>query len=175
MIAIYVIGTHHDLQVADGRQRPEDVARFRDCISAACTRLQVAAVAEEMSVEAVRQGRQPESVCRQVATTLGLPHIYCDPDSKTRETLGIRQEADLHMDVFYERLSPDELHKAIRAEHAKRERIWLDQIRRLDAWPVLFVCGAKHVVPFCALVKREGLSCETVAGGPERTEASSAP
>lgn len=80
-----------------------------------------------------------------------------------RERLGIRQEADLEVEKFFGKLRPEEMPEAIRAEHAKREAIWVDEVERLNVWPLLFVCGARHTEPFRELLESRGLRCTVVA------------
>src|SRR5712691_9902272 len=130
--SVYVVGTDHDFQIADGRRAAKDVSAFASFISASCQRFRVGALAEEMSVEVVRQRGQAESVCLHVARSLRLAHRYCDPDTRVREQQAIFQETDLHMEVFYGRLQREQFSDAVRLEHAKRERIWLEELQRLN-------------------------------------------
>ncbi|MFQ5799920.1 MAG: hypothetical protein ACE5JJ_04180 [Nitrospinota bacterium] len=78
-----------------------------------------------------------------------------------RKEKGIRQESEVDP---LNCLTKEERRKAIRNEHAKREKIWLDKLRHLNIWPVLFVCGAEHVNPFCELLKKERLTPKVVCG-----------
>jgi hypothetical protein len=159
---VYIIGTRHDFQVEDGKRSAADIAAFSALIQEACKRLGIAALAEEMSLEALRQRTQESTVCQKVACSMSLIHRFCDPDTSTREAHGIRPEGDLHLEVFFERLPPEELENAIRTEHAKREALWLDELQHSDAWPVLFVCGAKHAGPFRELLRQSGLTAEVL-------------
>ena len=54
------------------------------------------------------------------------------------------------------------LHAAYRKDDEKRERCWLEELRSLNVWPVVFVCGAYHVECFRQLLESEGLSCEEI-------------
>jgi hypothetical protein len=53
--------------------------------------------------------------------------------------------------------SVEEVHDRIILEYIKRERIWADTILALDLWPVLFVCGSKHVDRFSAGLREAGV------------------
>lgn len=160
---VYIIGTDHQFQTADGRAPAEAINAFRNVLASACETRSVAAIAEEMCLETVLNFGQRESVCLQEATRLGLKHRYCDPATEARKPLGIRKKSDLEMDVFHGRLAATELDAAVRREWAKREAFWLEELRDLDASPVLFVCGADHARPFMGLLETGGLEAEIVA------------
>ena len=116
MKKVYVLGTRHDLQKAE--RRPQENAAFREFISRTCNSLQIKAIVEEMSREAL--GKTDESICSHVAHALAIAHLYCDPDEQARKNLAIVPEDDLQIQAWYEDWPPDRLSRAIREEHAKR-------------------------------------------------------
>jgi hypothetical protein len=153
---IYIVGTNHRFQVADEQSTPQELISFRRFIASTCCTLDISVIAEEMSVEAVAQRGRTESVCLQEARRVGLAHRYCDPDTPARAARGIREECDLEIAAFFGRIPHEDLPKAVRDEFAKREAMWLEELRHLDGRPVLFVCGARHALTFNDLLNREG-------------------
>ena len=160
MNRVYVLGTKHDLQKAE--RDPQENAAFKELIAETSKTLQIRAIVEEMSREAL--GKTDQSICLQVAHALALAHLYCDPDTQARKQLGIAvDDNELRIQAWYKNWPLEALARVIREEHAKREKIWLDEIRRLDVWPVLFVCGANHATPFAALLTEHDVECELIA------------
>jgi TPR repeat protein len=91
---------------------------------------------------------------------LGFVYGYCDPNSAKRTELEIKEEADIHLQKFYDNLTDEEVCEKIRAEHEKRERWWLKELNNLGVFPALFICGAKHAKPFAMLISQSGRSCD---------------
>lgn len=160
-----IVGTDHRVQVDDGSCTPAQLKQFTDFIETCATSSRVAAIAEELSQDVLAERGRPHSVCGAIASRLGILHRYCDPGRSIRDRDGILQESDLQMEVFFGRLSEADLPHGIRVEHAKRESIWLSELRTLNIWPVLFVCGAKHAMPFADLLRSNGVDATVVDAG----------
>ena len=152
-----VIGTSHTIQTSDQQLKP--------FLESLCRQFQVRAMAEEMNKEALAENGCAASIPMQVASELQIPHRFCDPNRAERGKLGIRQENDIRAQAFVSNstLSESEIAARIAESHAKRERYWLEQIRDLDVWPVLFICGADHVTSFCRLLEQQGIATHIVA------------
>jgi hypothetical protein len=163
VIVVYIVGTDHRLQTADGRATARQIESFRSFLREVCQSRRVVAIAEEMCVEGVRQFSLEESICLQEAKRLGLHHRYCDPDTEERKPLNIRTKSELEMEVFFDRLTRADLAEEVRRASAKREKIWVDRLRALNASPVLFVCGADHPHSFADEVRAAGFAAEIVA------------
>lgn len=146
---VIVVGTSHTIQVADLELKP--------FLESLCQDFKVHAVAEEMNEEALAEKNCTESVPMQAASALQIPHRFCDPNRAARAELGIRQENDIRISAFPSTLSESEVAMRLAESHAKRERYWLEQLRSLNLWPVLFVCGADHVASFCHLLQQEDI------------------
>lgn len=162
-----LVGLDDDkFQVDDGQRTSQEIERFRSLLRTVCKRFRAQAIAEEFCEEWVKQRKRKESVCLQEARSLKLHHRYCDPDTLERQQLGIRDRADVQHELQLERSEqnvPKEiLHAAYRKEDEKREHCWLEELRSLNVWPVVFVCGAYHVEWFRQLLESEGLSCEVI-------------
>jgi len=152
--AVVLVGTAHSIQTAVG----DAGAEFRGFLEVLCRTHSVRAVAEEMSGEALAKCTRAVSIPQELATALMLEHRFCDPDTTERARFGIHQENDIRASVMFEKCSEEDVQSRIREEYEKRERYWLEQLRALAKWPVLFICGANHVKPFQMLLIREQLS-----------------
>jgi hypothetical protein len=162
MKKIYIIGTAHKLQTSNGC-RTRDLEAFKDYLREVCKRTSIKAIAEEMSLEALTESNMTESTCEAITKELSLQHQYSDPDRATRQRLGIRQENDLRAEGFLKNWSGEELQRNICVEHEKREKYWLDQIKVLSNYPLLFVCGANHINSFGMLLRSQGLNFQILA------------
>jgi hypothetical protein len=153
---IALVGTSHPYQI---HEKPgaaafeEAVTSFLDCSS-------FMAIVEEMSSEALAEKSGTESVCERVAVRRSLHHLFCDPDWKTRNDLGIKQENAIRAenDFSVSPVSEEEIQRRVKASYDLREQYWLDRIFELDCWPVLLVCGADHVDTIAAKAKERGCS-----------------
>jgi len=38
-----------------------------------------------------------------------------------------------------------------------REKLWLERLLAFNSWPLLFICGAKHVQGFRRLLEQNGI------------------
>jgi hypothetical protein len=150
-----LVGTSHTLQ-----RTSIDLGSFLENL---CREHKVREVAEEMSEEALSQHEGAVSIPMQVARALAISHRLCDPNNEERAKLGIHQEGDIRVQAFPSSLSEPEVAARLADSNAKREKYWLDQLRSLDLWPVLFVCGADHVATFCQLLNHEGIATHVAA------------
>lgn len=148
--AVIIVGTSHSIQIASRKLK-----RFLERL---CENFTVSAIAEEMSDEALVENNCIASIPMQVANTLRLPYRFCDPSRAERARLGIRQENDILISAFQCNLSETEVAECLAESHTKRESYWIDQLRDLNLWPVLFVCGANHVDSFCGLLRHEDIA-----------------
>lgn len=96
-------------------------------------------LAEEFSTDAMMISQATTSTAAQVAKRLGIKHLFCDPGQAERERLGIRTD--------------------------QREGYWANQIERLNARRILFLCGDDHVVTFPAVLQQRGLQSSVLSEG----------
>lgn len=148
--AVIIVGTSHSIQIASRKLKP--------FLERLCGNFTVSAVAEEMNEEALLESNCTTSIPMQVANALRLPHRFCDPNTAERARLDIRQENDILISAYQANLSKTEVALCLADSHTKRESYWLDQLRDLNVWPVLFVCGANHVDSFCDLLRHEDIA-----------------
>ncbi|WP_447984125.1 hypothetical protein [Nitrospira sp. Nam74] len=121
------------------------------------------AVAEEMNPQALLQYKIRESVPYQLCVELKLLHQYSDPSLQERKVLGIRSDYDIELQGWHESWPRKKIDATIRrygsiASDRIREKEWLRRIQDLDAWPLLFICGSDHFVPFATLLRDAGVT-----------------
>ena len=155
---VIVVGTSHLIQMGTDDGNAETGEEFLAFLESLCRTHEVRAVAEEMDAEALAECGCLTSIPMRLAQSLGVNHRFCEPNRSDRARLGILQENPIRAKGFLSNWSEAEISSRVLDEHMKRERYWLDQIRDLNQWPVLFVCGANHVASFCDLLAREGLA-----------------
>lgn len=132
---IFLIGTDHGLQVGVSDAPEGCYAEFENLIHAAATTNSVKLIAEELSAAFVGENR---SLCDKVAGELGIAHMFCDPNNRERETLGLPKIDD-------------------RKTWGPREEHWLSRLEGVE-FPILFVCGANHVLSFSKKCLARGIS-----------------
>jgi hypothetical protein len=151
-----LIGTNHRFQLP--WPRDQEPKQFREMIATTCKQKGVKAIAEEMCVDGLKPFGFHESVCKQVADALHLAHRYCNPSIQEHKDRGIIiDEVTFRHEGAVANKSPQQIEDEIRASHEIRECYWLKQLRKLESWPVLFVCGADHTEPFRALLQADGI------------------
>lgn len=148
--AVIIVGTSHSIHIASRKLMP--------FLERLCRNFAVSAVAEEMSEDALLESNCTASIPMQMANALRLPHRFCDPNTAERARLGIRQQNDILISAFLGNLSETEVAVRLADSHAKCESYWLAQLRDLNLWPVLFVCGANHVDTFFNLLRHEDIA-----------------
>lgn len=157
-----MIGTKHDYQLVRRGSDEPGAEQFRAVLTAVATEKGVRAIAEEMSPEGLALRKADDSVCRQVAHTLRIPHRYCDPSSHEREALGIAEDDDIRMSGFFSGRDQQAIENDVSASYALREGRWLKYLLDLDAWPLLFVCGANHAGSFSKRSQVEGIDAHVL-------------
>lgn len=158
MQTVFLVGTDHKFQRPVNGPATDGIAQFRTMIQGLCLQHDLAAIAEEMNLPALQKYGVTESVPQQVCALLGLHHQLSDPSHEERYKLGIRQDNDIraeHMldEWTQEQIEADVLARGSVRSDRLREQFWLRKILELDAWPLLFICGANHFTSFAALLR----------------------
>jgi len=115
-----------------------------------------------MSLEALGQKGASASVCEGIAKEAGLEHRYCDPTNAQRVAIGIKGKQDIELEGFFNNWNRRKIVREISSSHLLREKFWLDELKTMNVWPVLFVCGADHVDRFAALLTDNGLQIDII-------------
>jgi hypothetical protein len=157
MAKVVLIGTSHKYQTRGQNVEAEHVDQFERLLKALCSEHMAIGIAEEMNQNALVERGVPKSVAQVVSAALGVAHQLSDPPTKIREQLGVICDENLfRSERWLQNGSPEQIEAAVRESHDIRERYWLSQLRILNAFPVLFVCGANHLEPFSALLRENG-------------------
>ena len=135
---VFLIGSAHKFQTKACCYSWE-IADFCELIRRSVAAHGIRLIAEEMSIEGLQIDGARESTCKEVADSCGVKHVYCDPDRKERELLGILNDED-------------------------REREWLTRLRKRNIRPALLICGAQHVDSFAKLMRQHGVLVTVLFG-----------
>ena len=164
---LVLIGTRHTYQYGAGNAwnseapcSPEDEQAFRQMLIDVAAKQHVLCIAEEMNEDGLAEANKIESVPQIIAGILGLPHVFCELNRKERVALGIKQENEIRISAFFNEKSEGYVEAALKDQFHRRESVWLDRIEAVGTWPVLFICGANHVLSFTALLQEAGVECE---------------
>lgn len=163
MRMVVLVGTDHKFQRPVNGSEGARVESFREVIRELCFRYKVQAIAEEMNLQALQEYQITESVACQLCSELRLLHQYSDPSLEERTALGIQRDHDIELQGWRERWPREKIDAALHnygslASDQIREKEWLCRIQELDAWPLLFICGANHFVAFAALLRHAGVT-----------------
>lgn len=160
---ILVLGTDHRFQFGGSARSERQNAAFCHLLEDLVETHQVRLVAEEMSLDALRDQNQDESTVAAFARQNRVCHLYCDPPASIHSQMGLRVERNASWFRQVERWSDERIADAIAHEHRIRERYWKNRILEADTWPCLLVCGAEHAVPVSGLFLASGLNASIIA------------
>jgi hypothetical protein len=168
---VYVTGVDHLIQYENGIVPDEIFGEFRDYLLTEIRRLHVTLLAEEFSLEALRDVYQAsESTVRAAAQAAGIEHRFCDTEAADRMRLGIPCFADLRDEVKRRHMIEDRSYDKFRLrrkidEEASdlskgywdiREEFWWSRIADRMGSNIIFLCGHEHAERFAGLVMRKG-------------------
>jgi len=154
MPKLVLIGTSHKYQTCGDDD--EAIEQFRELLISLCFKHRATAIAEEMNQVALTERGASETLACVVAAELKLEHQLSDPLPDLRQQLGIRGENDIRLEEVLSDWTPERIESEIRRSHEIREQYWLSQLRILDSWPLVFVCGANHAEGFTNLLRNNG-------------------
>lgn len=161
---VLVLGTDHGFQRRSNEFTELQHRQFALYVLTIAKENGVAALAEENNPQALEEACIAESTVQAIARDLGLRHRHCDPDGKTRHALDIRQENYIRiMSKIPNELPEADIQQQVWESMRARERYWLSQLLEFNTWPVLFICGADHSLPFLDLLGKEDLDAVLVS------------
>lgn len=140
MKTVVLIGTDHKFQMPYDDHLQAGIECFRNTVRELITRHSLCAIAEEMSLAALKYEGFEESVAQRLCIEFGgIPHNFSDPSrGEERDALGIGEDSG--------------------PSYRIREREWFRRIQVFDEWPLLFICGAIHVAHFAQLLRENGVN-----------------
>jgi hypothetical protein len=150
---VLIIGTDHGFQRRDQKFTESQHRQFGNYVVNTARGHCVAGLAEEYGLENLAEDEITETTIQTIARELALKHRFCDPDMKTRAQLGIRQENQIRISEFPNKLTEVEVQRRFEESLRARERYWLSELLEFNTWPALFICGADHSLPFLVLLR----------------------
>lgn len=160
---IYIHGINHNSQHMGPYHHKGNADAFEATVRQYCASKMIDIIAEEYSVEACRSDSVAESLCCAISRELGLVHLYCDPTSEERATIGIPTPEELRQMVRVERgckyiIGDDSRYHDQRAAefHPQREEFWRARLAPFKDKNIFFACGSDHVESFACLLNNAG-------------------
>lgn len=161
---IILIATGHKIQC--GTSSPRDSDRLCELAERIVLEAGCSLVAEEMSEDA----RDAEfgvgsTVPEKVAKKLGVKHLFCDPDSSERQSLGVKSRNEILLEAFFSDGDTDddvEIEEMVRASYRIRESSWLKKLKEANEDGVLFILGANHLQSFSEMLRLSGIEVSAV-------------
>ena len=138
------------------------VTAFGAEVESLITKHSIVRLAEEMSRDGLAKHNVTSTISERIAQTAGIEHHYVDLEQAERTSLGMHDEPLFTILHLYE---PTDSGQAFREamsvlEAEVRERIWIYRVLGRKTTPVLFICGASHVVPLARIWSLLGMECE---------------
>lgn len=158
-----ILGTDHRFQWKSPDFTDSQHQQFIAFVATTVRAYKVAAFAEENNSEALDEKGKKESVIQIMARELAMPHRHCDPDRQKRAVLRIFQENDIRAMAFLEGTTESIIQQRIEKSMRDREHYWLEQLEEFNMWPVLFICGAVHSLPFFDLLQANNIDAILLA------------
>ena len=128
---IYLLGVNHGVQFESKTSDMNVINAFEDYLRDACARYNTDCIAEEMSIESLKKWEATRYVCRSIADTLSIRHMFCDPDSNERKKKGIKLEKEVREALGYGQILSDsqveKLDEALKTQWPLREQFWLEK------------------------------------------------
>lgn len=157
MKTVVLIGTSHKFQYPAHGEHAEGIQDFHKNICMLCNSFGIRAIAEEMSLDVIKEKGLASSGVQQLCADKGLCHQFSDPSKEERMMLGILQECNIRAKGFLDDWNSERIDLEILASYRIRENYWMSKIKELDTWPLLFICGADHFYSFSNLLSENGI------------------
>ncbi|TXI37037.1 MAG: hypothetical protein E6Q59_08465 [Nitrosomonas sp.] len=158
-----ILGTDHRFQWKSPDFTDSQHQQFIAFVATTARVYKVVAFAEENNPEALDEKGKKESVIQMMARELAIPHRHCDPDRQKRAVLRIFQENDIRAMAFLEGATESIIQQRIEKSMRDREHYWLEKLQEFNMWPVLFICGAAHSLPFFDLLHANNIDAILLA------------
>jgi hypothetical protein len=161
----YLIGVEHSVQSipVTGVETPNHT-EYRTCLNEAIHTYKPAVVGEEYSKDSLTRAeyvnREPqEYFTKNIAENAGVKHVLCDPDLKTRMTIGYQSAYcwSQLISKLWERVPDSDLDLLSRGleivfDVPLREEYWVNQLKSFLEKDIVFVSGDSHVESFAELL-----------------------
>jgi hypothetical protein len=126
LMRIILVGVEHRIQWIpqnSGLEWQQDLNQFAQHLRDIVLEEKADLMAEEFSEESIQTNNALDSVARNVASSLSITHLFCDPNKTERRQLEI-------------------------VTGGQRESLWLARLAESNASTAVFVCGDNHIDSF---------------------------
>jgi len=151
---LFIVGTDHKYQHRSCELTELQHEDFERYIGGIVLEKKIALLAEENNEQFVQENGLAQSTIQKLAKIHSVEHLFCELDRKSRAENGMEQESGIQISGLLNGHSKEEIARNIQESYRNREAYWLKCILEKDVWPVLFICGANHAIPFQELVSR---------------------
>lgn len=160
---IYLVGIKHEYQ-HDGSDRVDESAK-RNFIAALENMIKecgVSLIAEEFSVQALKNSNATVSTARHIANKLNIKHLFCDPNDEERKNIGvpsreiIKSLLNIKGPVQINTQEYNLINEEARKYYSKREEFWFEKIMPHLGIVIIFLCGLDHLENFKSLLISKG-------------------
>lgn len=164
--AVFILGTSHSLQCGAEEWGAERIALLEEVVLRALSEHGIRCIAEEMSEDGLRKKTGArETVCQRVAPA-DVPVDFVDLGADERAGLAL-SDSDAIGFILGTRATartPKSWNRSgCFAGRCGSASGWRG-FSRVNAWPVLLVCGSAHAVSFSHLFERVGIPAEVICG-----------
>lgn len=161
---IYILGVNHNIQWDLTNPNHKDINKYLENF---IVKHGITVLAEEYHKDFLPEN-QKTSVLKKIANRKNIKHIYCDANEEERERLGIKTPRQIRTELniphswssdkelYYNGLIDGELKKFF----GKREKFWINKIKKYFNQNIIFVCGYKHKKTLSGRLKRNG--CDVI-------------
>lgn len=160
---LYILGTNHPLQCGSTECSDRNVEAFAAELRRLCSKFKIQRLVEEMTDEGLKRHNVTETVCSRVAGEIGAAYEIVDLNQIQRRALCI-DDSPVITTVMRHHISDGSGFREAFDDLADgvRERVWVARILSGNQWPVLFLCGAYHVVSIRRLWRGLGLESKII-------------
>lgn len=165
---LYIIGTSHHYQFGAGVRfgrsycTEADQSALAEMLRDLAVSFSAEVLAEELNQRALTEVEKTASVMQSVAAELAIPHLFCEPDRAERVNLGIRDENEIRISAFPDKLDEAVVQRLVVESWRRREKEWLRRLVVAKTKNVVFVCGADHIETFVPLAQEQGFECKVL-------------
>lgn len=132
---VYIVGIGHSIQ-CDKNFSFSITKKYINDMKKLVIDSDIKLIAEEFSIEALSIQQPPilSTTTKDLSKELKIQHKYCDPNSEERKVIGWNSA---HDDIL-------------------RLKNWLEKIIKYINYPIIFICGNRHVLDFAKIIKDKG-------------------
>lgn len=160
---IFLIGLNHSFQL---KGYEKGWKFFKTYLYEQCIEENPDLIAEELNIEAIELWKASDSVARIVANSLGIDHLFCDPDSNQRKKHGIKSRKEIIADLGFGRAIPSQESEKIdrieKKQWPKREEFWLKRLLGHGFKKCIFLVGTEHIDSFSEKIKANSINLKII-------------